>query len=487
MASGNDIPLKVKLDPGEYRVTWYLPDDGRPEVAVTGDLELRGNGYPLGRMYGSEVPVEWKVGDGGSSAGFPQRKFYERLRGKLVSGLDVILLSVEVEIWTHDQAILIPRAALVGMGIGKLEDLVFDWIKVQVTAQDVVAGVAPLKSITFPSGANLRHLEGTWTVEGNPDSSQEWDDETAKFRLEYDGSATIGDPYRHRMAFSPVAVVELASPATFDECIRDWVTPLHRVISLASGHSERLTYLLLGIAGQEGDDKRARRVQVYGNGIYQEPYASRYEDIARADPAFRVKIDGIPLLSLVQEWRNLELQQHPFMETFGSALIVPDLHPRSRYLLLIQAFEGLHGYQNSAEEELRREHHAQKRALVLGAIRLSLYKEGRRFLDKYLMKTPPGSLDARLRQIFADLPNNPTDELKALPLIQAMFGDARRPTDVGHALRLIRNDLSHGSKNYDAREVNEVVIVLHRVARAHLLRLLGCDDAALRAVLQPRD
>lgn len=294
----------------------------------------------------------------------------------------------------------------------------------------------------------------------------------------------MGDPYFYRMAFSPVAVVKLSDPATFDECLSDWVQPFHRLISLASGRPERLTYLALGIAG-ETSDGHTRRCQVYGSGIHQAPYASRNDDVVRAHPAFRVKPDAIPLLELLREWRKLEVDQHPFMETYGSTIVIPELHPRSRYLLLIQALEGLFGHQTQAQFKERKERHEQKRATVLAAVRLSLYREAQRFLKDHLMRTPPTSLDACLREMFASLPTDPTAELNHLDLVTLVRQDPRRPQDVANVLRLVRNDLSHGNKSYAFSQVHEVAQVLNRVARAHLLRLLGCGDQILLAALTP--
>lgn len=154
------VPLKLKLDPDEYRCTWFLPNEDGTTTPVPGDLVLRANDAPRGHLYGDDVPVEWTISDGSKGAGFPQTKTYEQLTGKLVNGHDVILLDVELEIWTTDQAVVFPRTALVGLGLPAADQLRFDEIKVQVSALDVVAGIGPLKSFTFPadgSGTSMAH------------------------------------------------------------------------------------------------------------------------------------------------------------------------------------------------------------------------------------------------------------------------------------------------------------------------------------------
>ncbi len=51
------------------------------------------------------------------------------------------------------------------------------------------------------------------------------------------------------------------------------------------------------------------------------------------------------------------------------------------------------------------------------------------------------------------------------------------------ALRIIRNDLAHGTKGYDAYQLLQVVEVLERVVRAHALELLGCPDLVISRLL----
>ena len=53
------------------------------------------------------------------------------------------------------------------------------------------------------------------------------------------------------------------------------------------------------------------------------------------------------------------------------------------------------------------------------------------------------------------------------------------------ALRIIRNDLAHGTKGYDVYELHHIVEVLERMVRAHALGLLGCPEIVVSRVLDP--
>ena len=44
------------------------------------------------------------------------------------------------------------------------------------------------------------------------------------------------------------------------------------------------------------------------------------------------------------------------------------------------------------------------------------------------------------------------------------------------AIRIARNALAHGTRGFDAEDLDPVNEILDRVVRAHALRLLGCDE-----------
>ncbi|MFD1826782.1 MULTISPECIES: hypothetical protein [Mumia] len=74
-------------------------------------------------------------------------------------------------------------------------------------------------------------------------------------------------------------------------------------------------------------------------------------------------------------------------------------------------------------------------------------------------------------------------QLEATPLVTATKAAPVNARNAADALRIIRNDLAHGTKGYDAYELQQVVAVLERMVRAHALDLLGCPDKVVGRVL----
>jgi len=80
-------------------------------------------------------------------------------------------------------------------------------------------------------------------------------------------------------------------------------------------------------------------------------------------------------------------------------------------------------------------------------------------------------------------PVNLSGALEATELVKRVRSDPRKPDSMPAALRLVRNDLAHGTRGYDTLELSDVADLLDRVARAHLLRILGCPESAQRSAL----
>src|SRR5690606_4549939 len=115
------------------------------------------------------------------------------------------------------------------------------------------------------------------------------------------------------------------------------------------GRSEKITAAWLTTSSGDGE----QRYQLFASGITQEPYSSRLENAAKIKPVIRTSPDGISMLDLAKRWSQLEQDQHPLVTTYGSFLSGTGEHPRSRFLLLIQALEGLYGHDHMAEWEER--------------------------------------------------------------------------------------------------------------------------------------
>jgi hypothetical protein len=86
-------------------------------------------------------------------------------------------------------------------------------------------------------------------------------------------------------------------------------------------------------------------------------------------------------------------------------------------------------------------------------------------------------LDQGLKALFGQVKAEKLIEaLAATPLIQRVDAEYDLKGDVNAALAKIRNDLAHGNRGYPAQELVTVVKILDRIARAHLLRAIGCPE-----------
>jgi len=470
------VPLNLRLAPGEYRCVWLVPDDQGDVRRLDGDIMLSVESPPRGNAYG-DVPLVWEHHDGQSSAGFPQVYSYPLLRGELRNGLNVVLLEAEVHSWDPGQALVNARIALVGTpGLIQNHPPVFDDMKLQITGLDSFYGVAPLKSFTFPTTGRDFYDRPT-QVEANSDSEQSWSDENAEIHMSYDAALGIGDPFFYRMAFSPVVRIQLAQPIDFDDCVARWIEPLRRLVTVSTGRTEDLTFVSIGLRA-EGGERRQHRLQVYGAGLGKPPFASRQNDVRRVKSSYSLIRDSLSPLALLRNWQELLDNHHPLLETYGTSIVIPRQHPRAQYLLLLQAFEGLHGYERKAEIAARTERHLSRRSEAIAALENcgGLPSSVRRFVKDFLGKRIPASLDEVLKDTLTSLPVDLTDLLGSSDLLLSVKDDPRAPQGVFGAVRIIRNDLAHGNKGYPTAELSHVSSILERVARAHMLRILGCSD-----------
>lgn len=154
-----------------------------------------------------------------------------------------MLIDVVGGVWIPGHANFRASLALIGTALDDIAtNPAFSEVKVQITGIDRMSGVVPLKSFRFPS-SDAEHLDGEWVAEGNPGSSLEWLTDARSMYFEYDGSARIGDPYSYSLAFSPVIRMSAADALPIRVWIEDWVLPLRRITTLATGNPEQVTYL----------------------------------------------------------------------------------------------------------------------------------------------------------------------------------------------------------------------------------------------------
>ncbi|WP_207127565.1 hypothetical protein [Actinocatenispora comari] len=277
--------------------------------------------------------------------------------------------------------------------------------------------------------------------------------------------------------------MKLQRSISFNEAISDWVSPLRYIVALGTGRKEESTYLSIRVGPDRSDDLT---FQVYGSSLGQMPYASDGNAILKVRRAFSISTHHLSLLELLRSWQELERLHHPLLETYGSLMFVAEQHPRSRYLLLIQALEGLDGFDTRADRQKNVAAHSGRRTAVLEALQRlagALGSEEIKFIKKFLNKRPLSSLDDCLRRTIQGLPIDTASELGDTALVRSVMAE-RANGDYATCLRIVRNDLAHGNRGYDAFELHEAAEILDRVVRAHLAKALGCGDTVQSRILE---
>lgn len=118
-----------------------------------------------------------------------------------------------------------------------------------------------IKSTALPKAG----IGGTWSAEIESDSSQGWADGAATLTLSYIGTFHSFDPYAFRVGFSPVLRGELATAIPLEQLIEEWIRPIHRFLSIATGRAEALTYAAVCLSSEDV----ARPAQIFGAGVTQ--------------------------------------------------------------------------------------------------------------------------------------------------------------------------------------------------------------------------
>lgn len=240
---------------------------------------------------------------------------------------------------------------------------------------------------------------------------------------------------------------------------------------MISGEATPLTYLELTA---RGGDEEGRRLQLFGSGITQAPYSSKPWNGKDVTPAVHVGPESENLLALIESWQRHVEERSPLFETYTGLAGVSGDHPRHRFLLLLQAIEGHYGHvhlDKIAEDRLR---FAESRTAHLTAItQADLQSETTKFVKKHLR----ARLDPQLREAvtwaIGIVPAVAESRLASSSLVADMQGREGFDGSWPDALRILRNDLSHGTRGHDPRALRDLVTTLELVVRAHVLLALG--------------
>lgn len=484
-------PLRLSYEPDDYLCTWNIPDGKGGSAEHPGQLEVLSNRPPKGSVYGRLPLNHDESKEGVFSFSFPQIVEIPALSGTLANGGSVVLLDARITYWTKNQGHVTGSAALLGKGAEPFgrrtsratfesESPLISTAKFQITALDAILGSAPIKSVKTP-GIHPDNPKDLWSANLDLKAKAEWEDEGATLSVGYDGRMRAMDGYEFRLAFSPVATLTVEQGISLRVLIDDFVEPMRRIISIATGKPQDLTYVAVNF--EENVDSH----QVYGAGITQNPFASSSKEVRSSRSAIRAKGDELSLLDLLLKWRQFTADHHPLVETYGSMLHAHDQHPRSRFLLLIQALEGLHGYETQNEYNRRKADHLSEHKGVIDGLTDLVDRDTLQFLKKFLSRKPHASLDSVLTSMTSALPVDVMDRIAVTSLVENVIRDDSSVTTTENALRVVRNHLAHGVRGYDAFELDEVVQLLELTVRGHAMRILECPENVVRRVFEDSD
>ena len=355
-------------------------------------------------------------------------------------------------------------------------------IELQIDGLDALMGNAPISQVKMPVKADD---EPVWSATLNREAHSDWELGDDKMSIWYNASIRAFDFYEFHMVFGSVVKVTSRSPLTVAEWWLQWVRPLRQLVSLITQGPREIHGFL---AIQDADAPHASRDQVFGWDITQRTQNSSRDSVEAAQSLVNLRADDANLLALLQRWRALSSDHHPLLETYGSMTTATEQHPRSRVLLLLQALEGLYGFETAEQRAKNEEAYAKKREAVLERAKTALKSSDTGFLRRNLLGRPSGGLLDALISIFKSLPVDLRDEFEATDLVALVRSSnadlAKAPME--KTLVRVRNGLSHGSASFEPRDLLAVADLLERVARSETLRVIGAPDASRKRALEKR-
>ena len=470
--------VKLPFETGEYLITWQVPDRKGGHLAIPGLLTVEQGKYPTGILYG-DLPIEWMSEKAIGVASFPQHHTFDVLTGRLSNGAYVALMNGELSYSFRENGRAVGAFAALSLdAFDTSEHRRYAAIELQVEGLESVAGVAPISHVKMPMKAGD---EPVWEATVDKDARFTWSGSGQSMTFSYDYSVRALDGYEFRMAFGPVLRLSSDQPLAIVDWWLEWVRPLRQLISLLTGAPREVRYLLMAV---DSAAPRSRRDQVFGWDITHLPVNSNRAAVEEIRSAASLASGDLSLLDLLQAWQQQIAARHPLFETYGAMVTATDQHPRSRFLLLLQALEGSYGFENRAKHQADNEKYSAKREGVLARAQELLEKTDFTFVKKNLRREAQQGLDSALADLLKRLPDVVSEELETTELVKTV-----RQTDTSKgtlslqaALTRARNALSHGSESFEPQHLATVADILERAVRSEAIRLLGAPlDAQKRA------
>lgn len=395
--STNDmIAVNLPHEPREYMCTWHLPkaaqdsaDDQLVDALGMLDLSIRRN--PTASFQGI-LPYASHSG----RSEFPQTTDFNCLTGILPSGIHIALLNGQMSYWIHNDGGATGAFAVLSTRPFEHDNYrKYQSIELQIDGLETIVDEAPT-TIEFTELTD-EHDE-SYKISIPTQNSLDWKIQEAQMRLGYAGRLRP-DRFNFRTSFAPYLRIDLDEPISLVDWWLQWVIPLCDLLEVINGKPLDIMYLL-AFEDKDATGSKRRADQVFRYDIRQDCIKIDEKRFNHTRAIVNLKQDNINLLKLIAKRRELEASRHPLIETYRSNAVSDDQHPRSRFLLLIQALEGLYGYEHKGEYQQRSERYAEKREAVLKQVETAISSEDFKFLRKICFATQPAAWKVRCPPLF---------------------------------------------------------------------------------------
>jgi hypothetical protein len=480
--STNDMmAVNLPHEPREYMCTWHLPkpvqdSDEDQLVDVPGTIDLTGRHDPTASFQGI-LPY---VSDSGR-ASFPQTNNFNCLTGTLSSGIHVALLNGQTSYWLHNGGGAKGAFAVLSTRPFEHDNYrKYQSIELQIDGLETIVDEAPT-TIEFTKRTD-EHDE-SYKISIPTQNSLDWKIQEAQMRLGY-ARRLRPDRFNFRTSFTPHLRIDLDEPISLVDWWLQWVVPLCDILEVINGKPLDIMYLL-AFEDKDATGSQRRADQVFRYDILQDCIKIDDNKFNHIKPVINLQEDGVNLLELINKHCELKTSKHPLIETYNVNALSDDQHPRSRYLLLIQALEGLYGYEHKEEYQQRCEKYTEKRNTILEKVKPAVSKEDFRFLKKNFPRKPISGLRDALNSTFQGLPKSVQDQIDGSEIVaQFLNKPGSKRMSAADALANVRNKLSHGSSLSDPNDLEEICSLLDKIVRAEIFRVLELPDVVRQRMIE---
>ena len=480
--STNDMmAVNLPHEPREYMCTWHLPkatqntgEDQLVDVLGTVDLDVRRN--PTTSFQGI-LPYASDIG----GARFPQDQEIECLTGTLSSGFYISLHNCHIKfLFSSYGRAQGEFAVLSAKPFECNKHRKYQSIEVQIDGLETIVDITPT-TIEFTKRTD-EHDESC-KISIPTQNTLDWRNQDSRMRLGYAGRLRP-DRFNFRTSFAPYLRIDIEEPISLADWWLQWIIPLCDLLEVINGKPLDIMYML-AFEDKDATGPERRADQVFRYDILQDCIEIDENKFNRTHTVINLKQDNVNLLDLLIKRRELEASQHPLIETYRSNAVSDDQHPRSRYLLLIQALEGLYGYEHKEEYQQRCKQYTEKQNALLEKVKPAVSKEDFRFLKKNFPRRPFSGLRDALNTTFQGLPKSVQDQIDGSEIVTQVRNEpGSKRMSSADALTNVRNNLSHGSSLYDPNDLEEICSLLDKIVRAEILRLLDLSEVAQQRMLE---